>query len=221
MWNKVSRQKWRNLDTISRKKDEEVTMDWKNAAEQEKGKGREIHRRWFVTVTGCRVCMGKKEHLETAWPRPAFFKVRGPDSYRAQEASENPCLAQPRETRHALFRRLCACCSSAVFTYVVPMYIRRACARWRHYARRGEEDTRHASLHARRGRTPDTGQLHCGDRATTRAIHPRVHIPRVDVPWTPTHRFTDAYRLATPLFNPNFSTLVANVSFVDGEIGSF
>ena len=152
MWNKVSRQKWRNLDTISRKKDEEVTMDGKNAAEEKKGMGREIHRRWFVTVTGCRVCMGKKEHLETAWPRPAFFKVRGPDSYRAQEASENPCLAQPRETRHALFRRLCACCSSAVFTYVVPMYIRRACARWRHYVRRGEArvppraprtDTRH------------------------------------------------------------------------------
>lgn len=111
-----------------------------------------IFRRWFVG--------------------PTFFKSR---MVSGAEASENPGLA--RETWYALFKRLCACSSFTVFTYV--LHTACVCA-WRHCARRAApEDTGHASLHARCGRTPDTGQL---QRASTRAIHPRVRIPCVGVP---------------------------------------
>lgn len=84
---------------------------------------------------------------------PTFFKSRMVSS--GTEASENPGLA--RETRYALFKRLCACSSFTVFTYVLHTVC--VCALTSLRSPRRAEDTGHASLHARCGRTPDTGQL--------------------------------------------------------------
>lgn len=92
-----------------------------------------------------------------------FFKRR---MVSGAEASENPGLG--RETCYALFKRLCACSSFAVFTYVLHTACVCALTSLRSPRRAAPEDTGHASLHARCGRTPDTGQLQA------HALHARV-----------------------------------------------
>lgn len=82
---------------------------------------------------------------------PTFFKSR---MVSGAEASENPGLA--RETRYALFKRLCACSSFTVFTYVTPYGVRvRVDVTALAAPRRKIRGTRPYT----RGRTPDTGQL--------------------------------------------------------------
>lgn len=102
---------------------------------------------------------------------PTFFKSRMVSS--GTEASENPGLA--RETRYALFKRLCACSSFTVFTYVLHTVCVCALTSLRSPRRAG----RYGARVPTRALWTDTRHRAA---ASTRAIHPRVRIPCVGVP---------------------------------------
>lgn len=127
-----------------RKKEKEITDRW-----------------WSVIVTRC---WRRKKRIFRRWfvRRGEHFSKGG--WYRAQK---HPKILASVGRRAMHYSRGCAHVPRSPCLRMY--YIRRACARWRHCARRAApEDTGHASLHARCGRTPDTGQLQA------HALHARV-----------------------------------------------
>lgn len=115
----------------------------KDHERKKRKKEKEIANRWWsVIVTRC--WRRKKEYFDDSSSGQHFSRAGW---YRAQK---HPKILASLGRRGMHYSRGCAHVSRSPCLRMY--YIRRACARWRHCARRAApEDTGHASLHARCG----------------------------------------------------------------------